>query len=173
MKRPFPLKKITATAILTSFALISFLLESLLPPIFIPGARIGVSNIFILTTAILLGAPYAYFTLIAKTLLGSIFAGNISAVLYSLPSGLIALTIELLALKLTLRVSITSISVVGAVVNNLIQNVVFCLITGVWEYMSYTPYLIIIGALSGLIVGIIVYFIIKVLPWSLFDKINK
>jgi heptaprenyl diphosphate synthase len=123
--------------------------------------------------AILLGAPYAYFTLMAKALLGSIFAGNISAVLYSLPSGIIALTIELLALNLTNRVSLTAISVVGAVINNIIQNVVFCLITGVWEYMSYIPYLIMIGALSGLVVGIIVYLIVKILPQSLYDKINK
>lgn len=173
MKKTFPIKKITASAILTAFALISFLLESLLPPIFIPGARIGVSNVFILITAILLGAPYAYFAIIVKTVLGSIFAGNLSAVLYSLPSGIIALTVELLALNLANRVSITAISVVGAVINNVIQNVVFCLITGVWEYMTYLPYLVLLGTISGLMIGLIVYFVIKILPESIHDRINK
>ena len=173
MKRSFPIKKITACALLSALALVSFVIESLFPPLFIPGARIGVSNIFILFTAILLGAPYAYFALIAKTVLGSLFAGNLSAILYSLPAGAVALTIELLALFITDRVSLPAISIVGAVISNAVQNVVFCLITGVWDYMTYLPYLTLLGVLSGAVVGFAVYLVVKILPQSVHDRINK
>ena len=170
--RNISLRKITASALLAGLALVSFVIESLFPPLFIPGARLGVSNVFILLSAILLGAPYAYVALIIKSVLGSLFAGNISAIMYSLPAGIIALTLELLALKFTKFISLPAISVLGAVISNVIQNLTFCIITGVWEYMSYIPYLALLGIISGLIVGFTTYLIIKILPQSVSDKLN-
>ena len=167
------LKKIATWGVLSALALISFVIESALPPIFIPGARLGVSNIFILLSAILLGSPYAVFTLIIKTVLGSIFAGNISSLLYSLPSGLVALTIELILINKARKLSVTAISLIGAVINNVSQHVVFCLITSTWDYLTYSPYLMLIGAISGLFVGFAVYLVIKLVPNSVYDKINQ
>lgn len=167
------LRKITSCAVLSCLALVSFVIEGLFPPLFIPGARIGVSNVFILLSLILLGTPYAYATLIIKSLLGSLFAGNFSAVLYSLPAGLIALTFEVFALKFSKFISLPAISVAGAVISNAVQNAVFCLVTGVWEYMSFIPYLTLLGILSGLIVGFATYLIIKILPPSFIDKLSK
>lgn len=158
------LKKITLTGIFASFSLIAFMIESLFPPIIIPGARLGVSNVFILLTAIIVGSPYAIVALVLKCLLGSVFSGNISSVIYSLPAGLLALTGELLLLKFCKGLSIVSISVFGGTFNLTLQNLVFCLITKSTEYLIYLPYLALIGFLAGLTVGLIVYFIIKYLP---------
>jgi uncharacterized membrane protein len=47
--------KITLTAILSALALITFLIESLFPPLFIPGARLGLANLFILIAIVILG----------------------------------------------------------------------------------------------------------------------
>ena len=93
------LKKFTLTAILSCLSLVTFVVESLFPPIILPGARLGLSNIFILLCAIIIGAPYAFISLIIKTILGSLFAGNISMILYSLPAGLVALTLEVIVLN--------------------------------------------------------------------------
>ena len=87
----------------------------------------GISNIFILLTAVILGGKYGFSVLIVKTVLGSLFAGNISAVIYSLPSGAVALTLELLLLRFSNRVSVVAISVLGAVINSVGQNLTFCL----------------------------------------------
>lgn len=156
--------KLTLSALLCALALITFTLENLFPPLFLPGARLGLSNIFILLLAILLNSTYAYFALIIKTFVGSIFAGNISMVLYSLPSGLIALTIELILLHFTKKTSVVCISVVGAVINTSLQNITFCLISGFTEYLVYLPYLALIAIPSGIIVGLCVYLTIKRLP---------
>lgn len=155
--------KISLCGILTAAALITFMIESLFPPIILPGAKLGLSNIFILLTAIILGGRYAFISLALKTILGSVFSGNVSAIMYSLPSGAIALTVELVLLYLT-KSSIIAISVCGSVINTTIQNLTFCLITDASEYLAYLPYLSIISILSGVLVGFTVYLIVKKLP---------
>lgn len=163
-------RKITTCAVLSSLALISFMLENLLPPLLLPGARLGLSNIFILLSSLVLGWGYGYATLLVKVTLGSIFAGNFSALLYSLPAGILSLSIELLLIFLVKRVSIVATSIAGATLNITVQNLVFCLITGYQEYLSYLPYLSLIGIGSGLIVGLVTHLIIKKVNFNFLNK---
>ena len=156
--------KISLCALLSAFALIAFILEGLFPPLFLPGARMGISNIFILLAVYLLGAKSGVIVLIVKIVLGSLFGGNISAVMYSLPSGLIALSVELILIYFTNKISIVAISVFGAVINTTVQNLVFCLVAQSTEYLSYLPYLAVIGVLAGIIVGFTVHLAVKKIP---------
>ena len=155
------LKKITFCAILSAISVLAFTLENLFPPLILPGARMGVANIFILLSAIYLGSIYGYATLIIKVLIGSIFSGNISSIMYSLPAGLVSLTVELLLLNFAKKVSLISISVAGSVINVTLQNAVFCLVTGATEYLGYLPYLSLISVFSGCIIGFCVYLLVK------------
>ncbi len=163
--------KLTLASVLCAFAIISFVLESLFPPLFIPGARMGLSNIFILLTVILIGNVYGYAVLIIKITLGSLFAGNISSALYSLPAGVISLSVEILLLCFTTKVSVIAVSIAGACFNTTVQNLVFCLVAGSPEYLCYLPYLACIGVLAGLIVGFAVYLVVKFLPKNFIDKL--
>lgn len=163
MKKP-SVKKLALCGVLTAFALIAFMLENLLPPLFLPGARLGLSNIFILICAYLCGGIYGFCALIIKCVVGSIFSGNFSAIIYSLPSGLASLSLQLVLTLVVKQVSIVCSSIAGATVNITIQNLIFCLISGASEYLCYLPYLALLGVLSGLIVGFIVYLAIKKLP---------
>lgn len=171
MNKNISVLKITTAGILAVLAILSFLIENLFPPIIIPGARMGVSNLFILLSAILLGGTYGFAVLIVKILVGSLLSGNISSIMYSLPAGVLSLTIEILLLKATPRFSIIAVSVLGAVINTTIQNTVFCLITGSTEFFIYLPYLALIGIIGGLAVGFIVFFTIKALPVSVTEKL--
>lgn len=171
MRKTFTFK-LTFTAILTSLAVLSFVLEGLFPPLVIPGARMGISNIFILLAVILLGNVYGYAVFIIKVTLGSLFAGNISALMYSLPSGLISLTTQVLLLLLYKKFSVVAISTFGSVINILLQNVTFCLVTNTAEYLYYSPYLALLGVLSGITVGFTVYVIIKIFPQKLACKLD-
>lgn len=167
-----PLKKIAVTGILTAFALIAFVIENLFPPIFIPGARLGISNVFVLMALILCGIKYSFFTLVIKAVLGAVFSGNISSVLYSLPAGVIALTIQVLLFVLSVKFSIVAISALGSVINSTLQNFTFCIITGTTEFLVYLPYLALIGLVAGLFVGFAVYIVIKAFPKDLYERIN-
>lgn len=156
--------KIALCGILSTLATIAFVIENLFPPLFLPGAKIGVSNIFILFALISLGGGYAFFVLIAKVMLGSLFSGNVSAIIYSLPAGVIALTAETIIVYLIKKTSIIATSIVGAIFNVIVQNIVFCLVTGAAEYLCYLPYLSLIGIFSGLTVGVAVFLLNKYIP---------
>lgn len=158
--------KITLCACFSALATITFAIESLFPPFFLPGARMGLSNVFILLSAIILGGKYAFITLIVKISLGSLFSGNLSQIIYSLPAGLVSLCAELSVLFFVKKTSVISASISGAVINVAVQNVIFCLVTNTIAFISYLPYLTLIGVLAGLIVGLAVYFIIKFIPLS-------
>ncbi len=164
------LKKIALTGVLSAFALIVFVLESLMPPLFLPGARLGLSNVFILLAVILIGDAYGYAVLIIKVLLGSVFAGNISAVLYSLPAGVVALTVQVILLRFNKKFGVISVSVFGGGINLVIQNVIFALVTGTSAMLAYLPYFALIGILSGSVIGVIVYFTNAKLPASIKQK---
>lgn len=169
-------KKLTLCAFFSALALISFILEGLFPPLFIPGARLGVSNVFILLAIFVLGKSYGYVALTAKIVLGSVFAGNPSAMLYSLPAGVISVTIEILFIYRVKKLSVVSISAMGSVINLIIQNTVFCLVTGGTEYFVYLPYLALIGGIAGIFVGFAVYLILRYFPqknFSLGDTEDK
>ena len=157
-------KKVTITAVLSALSTLAFILESLFPPLIIPGARMGISNVFILFTIIVVGYRYGFIVMIVKIILGSTFSGNLSAILYSLPAGLISCAIQVGLVHFTKNVSLLAISVFGAVVNSVVQNVVFCLVTRTWEYISYVPYLSLVAIISGLIVGFATYLLLKKIP---------
>ena len=160
-------KKLTISGIYTGLALITFMLESLFPPLIIPGARLGLSNVFILMIAITVGSPYALFAVVIKGLLGNIFSGNISAVIYSLPAGIISITVQIVLLRFTSKFSITAISAMGSTINIITQTLTFCLITNGIEFLIYLPYLALIGIVSGFAVGFAVYLLIKQLPTAI------
>lgn len=164
--------KFTLCAILSALATIAFIIESLFPPLFLPGARMGVSNIFILLCLVVLGYKYAFITLSVKVLLGSLLSGNFFAVVYALPAGLVSLALETLLFYLIKGISIVSISVAGAVINITVQNLVFCLVTKTTEYLTYLPYLSLIAILGGVVVGLSVNFITKIVPEKLFSGLE-
>lgn len=164
-------RKITITACMSALSLIAFAIESLLPPLFLPFCKLGISNIFILLSLICLSTSQAYIVLIVKCILGNLIVGNLSTMIYSLTAGLTSLTVAvLLYVFLKKHLSILCISIASAITHNLVQNVVFCLITQTPKVFVYMPYLALLGILSGAIVGLSVELIIHKLPLSFFDK---
>ena len=165
-------KKITLTCIFSALATLTFMLENLFPPLIIPGARMGLSNLFILLSTICIGYGYGFITLIVKCLIGSLYSGNVSTIMYSLPAGVISLVIEVLILRYSRKTTILAISTLGAVINSAVQNLTFCIITKTYEYLIYLPYLALVAVISGLLVGYIAYLLIKKLPSKSFGISN-
>lgn len=167
------LRKITISGILSAFALIAFMLENLFPPLIIVGGRIGIANFFVLITGIIAGFWYGFAATTVKSILGSIFTGNVGAILYSLPAGVLAYAAQMLIIIYAPKVSVVAASVFGAVINACTQNAAFCLITKTPEYFAYMPYLALIGILGGTVVGAAVYLTIKYLPERVLNTYYK
>lgn len=166
--------RITSLSVVTALALIAFMIESLFPPLFLPGAKMGISNIFTLLALLLFGFGDAFVVLVVRTVLGSIFMGNISSLMYSFSAGFASLVASAILIKWVFpKISIISISVASAVLHNIVQNLVFCLVSKTPQMISYMPYLALIGILAGTIVGVAVKLIISYVPLRFFAEAAK
>ena len=165
----FSAKRLATLAVLSAMGLIMFIVESLFPPLILPGAKMGLSNIFSMLAVFLLGPTDAFVLVVVRTVLGSMFTGNMSTLMYSLTAGLVSVIVSSILTQFVYpRVSIVSISVVSAVLHNLTQNVVFCLVSNTPQMVLYMPWLALLGVLAGIIVGFAVWFILKMIPTRTF-----
>lgn len=159
-------RRITYLGLFTAAALVLHVVESALPPLlaFAPGAKMGLGNVVSLVAVFILGVADAYFILTVRCLLGAIFGGGIWSLAYSLPAGVISLTVEVLLVKLLLpRISIVSVSFVGALLHNAVQLFVASVTVGV-NLLPILPLFMLASVIAGLFVGFTAYFTIKYLP---------
>ena len=164
-------RKIAITALLTALGLIVFIIENQFPPMFIPGARMGLANVFSFAALIMFSPAEAFLTVCLRTALGAIFAGNVSALLYSFTGGVVSMTVSsVLMYAVYPKISLMSVSVIAAVAHNVTQNLVFAGISGTPLTLGYMPYLVLIGIVSGAVVGAVIMLIFKKVPQSVFEK---
>lgn len=165
-------KKIAVLAILTALSLITFIIESLFPPLIIPGAKMGLANVFSFA-ALIMYSPVEAFAIVAiRTVLGAVYAGNFSAVLYSFTGGMVSMAVSSVLMYTAYpRVSVMAVSVAAAVAHNITQNTVFVFLSGSALMFGYMPYLILLGVLSGAIVGGVIMLIFRGVPKSAFEKV--
>lgn len=167
----FAAKKIAVLAILTALSLIAFIIENQFPPIFIPCARMGLANVFSFAALIAYSPLEAFLIVALRTGLGAVFAGNLSAVLYGFTGGMVSMAVSaLLTYCLHPKISVMAVSVCAAISHNITQNIVFALITNTANMLLTMPYLVLLGAVSGAIVGGAVMIIFRKVPVSVFEK---
>lgn len=166
----FSTRRITNIAFSVCIALIVSFIESMFPPLIpiAPGAKLGLSNIAPLIALVVFGAGDAFIVMILKCLLGSLLSGGLSALMYSIPSGLASLAVETVLFLLVFdRMSIAMISLIGATVFNAVQLLVASVITGV-NLITLLPLLLAAGVLAGAFTGLLTYYIVKKLPYSVY-----
>lgn len=165
-----PIKRLAMLALAVAFALVVAYVESVLPsPVPVaPGVKIGLSNIAPLIVLVLASAGDAFIVMIIKCLLNAVIVGGLSGLMYSLPAGILALAVEVLLFKLLFgKMSIAMISLIGAIVFNAVQLFMASVITGV-NLIALLPYMCLASVLVGAFTGLLTYYIIKKLPYSVF-----
>lgn len=168
MKKRLSTKKITVLAVLAALSTLTFMVEGLFPPLFLPGARMGLSNVFSMLALFWLGSAEGIAVSVVRIAVGSLVAGNLSSFVYSFSAGLVSILVAACLRRLAYpRVSIVAVSVVSAVVHNVTQCVVYCAISNTPQMLAYLPYLALLGIIAGVIVGLSVLGAFKLLPASL------
>ncbi len=171
-KSRFAAKKIAVLAILTGLSLLTFMVESLFPSMIIPGAKPGLANIFSLVALIMYSPAEAFCVVAVRTFLGAVFAGNLSALAYSFTGGIASMAVSsVLVYAVYPRVSAMAVSVAAATVHNITQNIVFAFISASVLTLGYMPYLILLGVVSGAVVGGLTMLIFRGVPQSVFEKV--
>ncbi|MGM9619553.1 MAG: Gx transporter family protein [Oscillospiraceae bacterium] len=148
-------KRLALAALLTALALALNYMERLFPlPLLIPlpGVKLGLANVVTLFALCYLGAPMAFAVLGARVLLGALFAGNASALLYSALGGFFALCVMSLAVRWR-RLSLYGVSILGAAAHNLGQICAALLTLGNTAVLGYLPALLLVSVLSGTVTG--------------------
>ena len=147
-------KQLTTMAMLTAIALAIHVAEAQIPaPVPIPGVKLGLANIVTVYAVFTIGPGPALMILVARILLGSLFAGQAMSLMYSLAGGLLCFAVMLLLKRILTRKQIWVASVIGAVFHNIGQILVAIVVTGTPAIVSYLPVLLLSGIASGLFTG--------------------
>jgi len=122
MKTPVNTRKLTTLSLLAAIALALYAVESTLPPIVpIPGIKLGLANIITLVVLWKYSAKDAFFVLLVRILLATLFFGQAISLLYSLSGGILCLSAMVLVKRLLHGHYLFLASMTGAVFHNLGQ----------------------------------------------------
>ena len=150
-------KQIALGAVLTALALGLSVMENLFPVtavIPLPGVKLGLANIVTLFALYRLGSRPALSILTARCLLGSLFAGNVSALLFSLMGGLAAMLV-MIGLKRFRRLSVFGVSIGGAAAHNIGQIGAAIITLGDTAVLGYLPVLLGVSLITGTVTGLV------------------
>ena len=149
------LKKLSGMALLTCIALIIFVVEMQIPlPVPIPGIKPGLANIVTVYAVYMYSPGDAALILLARIILGAIFSGNISALIFSLSGGSLCLLGMIILRRFIDEKHIFLCSIIGAVLHNIGQIIAAAFVSGTLSVLAYLPILTISGCIAGLFTGI-------------------
>ncbi|WP_238322994.1 Gx transporter family protein [Gorillibacterium massiliense] len=153
---PYELKKTAIIAIFASVAVVLGIVESLIPfTVAIPGAKLGLGNIMVLTCLFYFRGRDALTLIVLKTLLTSFILGTFSTFLFSFLGALASFIIMFLMVRFGRNeFSIYGISVMGGIMHNVGQLGAAAIVLGTTSIFYYLPFLFITGVVTGIFVGI-------------------
>ena len=150
-------KKLALAAVLTALALGLSTLENLFPVsllVPLPGIKLGLANIVTVFALYRLGAPFALAILVARCLLGAMFAGNVSALLFSLMGGVLAM-LTMIVLRRVRGLSVYGVSIAGAAAHNIGQICAAMVVLGGTAVLGYLPVLLGVSLITGTLTGFV------------------
>lgn len=152
-------KKISFCALFSVLALAVSYFERLIPPLVaLPGIKLGLANIVVLTAVYLFGARYALMISLTRIGLSALLFGDLNSLFYSLCGGLLSFAVICLLFRTGLF-GFVGISAAGGVAHNagqLFAAWIFLSSKAVWGYF---PVLLLSGAFTGIATGIVAYFL--------------
>ena len=151
--RKLTTKQLALSAMLAALALALSYVEGMFPlPLPLPGFKLGLANIVTVFALYALGAAQALAILLVRVLLGAVFAGNASALIFSLFGGLAALGAMAL-LSRAGRLSVYGVSIGGAAAHNGGQVCAAMLTLGSSAPLAYLPVLLLVSLFTGALTG--------------------
>lgn len=151
-------RQLALCAVLTALALGLSYMEGLFPIsllIPLPGIKLGLANIVTVYALYELGVWPALAILTARCLLGSVFAGNASALIFSLMGGVLAMLVMIVLSRLR-RLSIFGVSIGGAAAHNIGQIGAAIITLGSTAPVGYLPVLLVVALFTGALTGFVV-----------------
>lgn len=165
-------KKLTTLALFTTLALAIYSIEASLPTLVpIPGIKLGLANIITLIILRNLSAKDAFFVLLTRILIATFLFGQAVSLLYSLAGGISCLLIMLSVNKFLQGHCLYLTSIFGALAHQAGQLIIALVLTASLAPLTYIPFFIISGCITGLFTGLCAHFIQKHFEKGLFRQL--
>lgn len=156
------IKRLTQLSLLTAMALIIFIIELRIPNIIpVPGVKLGLANIITVYAVYRFRAGETAMLVLVRILLGAIFSGNLSSLIYSASGAAFCLCGMLLICRIVPKKYIWLSSVLGAILHNTGQICAAILVMGTFSVIAYYPILLVSGSIAGLFTGMSAQLILK------------
>jgi heptaprenyl diphosphate synthase len=158
LRTKYSARRIALLGALLALSLVLSVVESMLGallPLPIPGVKLGLANIISMFLLAYFSLASALAVGILRTLLASLFTGGFGMFLYSAPGAVVSILVMYAAMTLIKPLSIAGVSMTGACAHNVMQVVVAVLTTGEINLFYYAFILLLVGAVSGTITGIV------------------
>lgn len=148
-------KRIVQSAVLVSLALALSYVERFIPLqmlIPLPGVKLGLANVVTLLALYLLGGKSAFAILILRCVLGAVFGGGITGLLFSLTGGILSMCVMALCKK-TPFLSVYGVSILGAAAHNVGQILAAMVLMHSVYIGMYLSYLLVVALFTGFATG--------------------
>ncbi len=137
-------------------------IEVLIPfTVGIPGVKLGLANIVVLTALYAMGVKEAFVISCIRIVLVGFTFGNMFSIIYSLAGGLLSWLIMCICKKVK-AFSIVGVSIAGGISHNIGQIAVAAVVLKTKSIGFYLPALLISGTITGLVIGLLGVWLLKV-----------
>lgn len=152
--------KIAYPGLLLGLAILFGYVEALLPPpVPMPGIKLGLANVVIVSVLYQAGFRAALLISTLRVVIIGILFGNVFSILYGLAGAVLSLTVMAL-LKRSGRFSVIGVSAAGGWSHGVGQMIVACLILKGFPWQFYLPVLMLSGLCTGILIGVLNYLIL-------------
>ena len=138
---------------------LSFVETFLTLPFMVPGMKLGLANVALLFALYIFDAKAAVLVGTAKLILSALLFGNPISILCSTVGTVCALVVSISIYKFC-KPPVLLLSICAAIAHNVGQLLVVAFLVNVGLVMSYAPILILEGAITGTIVGIVARYVV-------------
>lgn len=155
--------KIAQYGLIIALALVLSYLESLVPPLGVPGVKLGLPNLAVMFALYRLSLRDACVISLVRAALVSLLFGNGMSLAYSLAGATLSLAVMGL-LKKTGKFSCVGVSVAGGVAHNAGQILVAMAVLETSRLAWYLPVLCVAGTAAGVLIGMVSGVLVKRIP---------
>ena len=160
--------RLIVAGLLAALAVALSALEGVLPPLPIPGAKLGLANVVVMYALCRVSFPTAAGVLAVKVTF-ALFRGPVACFMSAVGGVLSLLGMALLYRLCRDKISFVGLGLVGAVLHNVGQwCVAFGLLGSAMTY--YAPFLLLLAVPAGLVTGLVLNIVSSYLPQLAMDK---
>lgn len=154
-------KKTAFFALFVALAFVFSYLESLIPFHFgVPGIKLGLANLVVVTAMYTFGEKQAFAVSVIRIILAGLTFGGVFSLVYSLAGGVLSFCAMLLA-KRCRSLSVIGVSIIGGATHNIGQIAAAAIVMQTYRIVYYLPVLLLAGAVTGTVIGILSKIIIS------------